>query len=114
MMIFGGFEFRVSGGSATRLAGWPGDGVDHAAGDAVASAGPSRRLCCTHGSAAAAPQYTATTFPGGPKSQKPMDGRQKPFCGENKVDYPLGFCSGMPKPPRIFDSDSQNDDFWGF
>ena len=27
-----------------------------------------------------------TTFPGGPKSQKPMDGRQKPFCGENKVD----------------------------
>ena len=29
---------------------------------------------------------TRTTFPGGPKSHKPTDGRQKPFCGENKVD----------------------------
>ena len=55
-----------------------------------------------------------TTFRGGPKSQKPMDGRQKPFCGENKVDKPLGFCSGMPKTPRFFDSDRQNDEFWGF
>ena len=27
-----------------------------------------------------------TTFPGGPKSQKAIDGRQKTFCGENKVD----------------------------
>jgi hypothetical protein len=52
-----------------------------------------------------------TTFPGGPKSQKPMDGRQKPFCGENKVDSALGFCSGMPKTPQIFGSDRQNDEF---
>ena len=51
---------------------------------------------------------------GGPKTQKPMDGRQKPFCGENKVDYPLGFCSGMPKTPRMFDSDIQQIDFLGF
>ena len=27
-----------------------------------------------------------TTFRGGPKSQKPMDDRQEPFCGENKID----------------------------
>ena len=27
-----------------------------------------------------------TTFPGGPKSQKTIDGRQKPLCGENKID----------------------------
>ena len=57
---------------------------------------------------------TRTTFPGGPKSQKPMDGRQKQFCGENKVDSPLGFCSPMPKTPRIFGSDNQNDEFLGF
>ena len=37
----------------------------------------------THSQAAAA---IRSTFQGGPKSQKPMDGRQKPFCGENKVD----------------------------
>ena len=47
-------------------------------------------------------------------SQTAMDGRQKPFCGENKVDQPLGFCSGMLKTLRFFGSDSQNDEFGGF
>ena len=45
---------------------------------------------------------------------KPMDGRSKPFCGENKVDKPPGFCSQMPKTSGMFDSDSQNDQFLGF
>ena len=45
-----------------------------------------------------------TTFPGGPKSQKTMDGRQKPFCARNKVDY----------PPRVFLTDAENTLFFWF
>ena len=41
-----------------------------------------------------------------------MDGWQKPFCGENKVDSPLGLFSLVTKTSGVFDSDIQNDEFW--
>ena len=55
-----------------------------------------------------------TTFLGCPKLQKPMDGRHKPFCGENKVDSPLGFFAAIPKTLRNLDYENQNDECWGF
>ena len=39
-----------------------------------------------HRQAATATRTTFNYIGGGPKSQKPLDGRQKPFQGENKVD----------------------------